>query len=166
MNCSNLTTINLPNCTYIGSNAFYSCTNLSMIDFSNCSYIGSKAFYGCHNLLYANFQQRVTIGSSAFGACSNLSCVKFQQCSYIGSYAFTNCSKLQSIYILDSAVPFLYSYVFGNTPLINSTFLSGVYGSIYVRKSLLFSFKLSSGWSVYSSRFVGLTDEEIANLPF
>ena len=52
--CTNVSYINIPNCSYIGDYAFRSCTNLSYISIPNCSYIGSNAFDNCTNLSSIN----------------------------------------------------------------------------------------------------------------
>ena len=49
-NFTNLVSISLPNCSYIGSYAFTYCNNLSYISIPNCSYIGGSAFYFCSKL--------------------------------------------------------------------------------------------------------------------
>jgi hypothetical protein len=40
----------------------------------------------------------------------------------------------------------------------------GYYGSFYVKESLLASWQAANNWSMYSERFVGLTDAEIVEL--
>jgi len=42
--CENLSEVNFPSCTSIGSSAFYSCRSLSNISFPNCTSIGWYAF--------------------------------------------------------------------------------------------------------------------------
>jgi hypothetical protein len=54
--------------------------------------------------------------------------------------------------------------MFYNTPITNSSYFSGLYGSIFVKQSLLSQWKTASYWSEYTDRFVGLTDEEIEAL--
>ena len=165
--CSSLSSINFPNCSYIGNYAFYDCINLISINLLNCSYIATYAFYNCTNLTTINIPNCSYIGSSAFYSCINLTTIDIPNCSYIGSYAFKYCSRLSSIYLLTFTRPSLQnSNVFSYTPLTDSSYLSDKYGSIYVRQSLLTSFKTGLYWSYFSSRFVGLTDEEITNLNF
>jgi hypothetical protein len=89
----------------------------------------------------------------------------------VGSFAsgvFNSCFNLLSLYILTSAVPTLgASSTFVSTPISNyTTSTGGVHGSIYVKASLLASFKAATRWSAYSARMVGLTDAEIASLSF
>ena len=78
--------------------------------------------------------------------------------------AFASCSTLNSVYLTMSTVPTLQSSdAFFRTPLYNSAY-TGVFGSIFVPTSLLTAYQTATNWAAYSSRFVGLTDEEIAAL--
>ena len=43
-NCSSLTSVSFPVCSYIGNNAFRNCSRLTSVNFPVCSYIGSYAF--------------------------------------------------------------------------------------------------------------------------
>ena len=126
-NFTNLVSISLPNCSYIGSYAFTYCNNLSYISIPNCSYIGSHAFTFCSSLTNSCVQEilntyksystainsgvfqycrRITsldltgytsIGRYAFYDCHNLSYIYLPNCSYIGSYAFNYCFNLSYI---------------------------------------------------------------------
>ena len=95
--CTNLLSINLPNCTTISSEAFRYCSSLQSAYFSKCTTIGYNAFIGCSNLQSISFPICTTIEDLVFQNCSNLSIANFPQCKTIGSYAFTNCFNLQSI---------------------------------------------------------------------
>ena len=69
-----------------------------------------------------------------------------------------NCSNLQSVYLMTSKVCSIHdANAFQNTP-ISSSEQFGHYGSIYVPESLYSSYIASAVWSVYSSRFVSMTD--------
>lgn len=186
--CSNLATISFPKCSYLGSNAFsgcysltaalfpecssiwnnafYSCSHLLTISFPKCLSVGSNAFYGCASLTEAIFPKSRNIGNSAFYNCISLATASFPSCSSIGPSAFTRCMHLLSLYLLTSSVPTLSAVaVFSLTPISGYTAQTGgVHGSIFVKESLLASFKAATNWSVYSARMVGLTDAQIAAL--
>ena len=164
--CSNLISINFPVCTSIGGSAFYSCSNLISINFPVCTSIENYAFYYCSSLTSINFPFCITIGSSAFRGCSHLTSINFPSCTWIGSNAFAGCHRLLSAYFLNSSIPSLQqSIAFGSTPIAGYTsYTSGIYGSIFVRASMLKAFKSATNWAYYSKRMVGLTDEEITNL--
>ena len=80
---------------------------------------------------------------------------------------FGRCYNLLSLYLLHTQVMSLsHINAFSSTPISNYTASTGgVNGSIFVRASLLDAYKTATNWATYSSRFVGLTDEEIAALP-
>ena len=166
-NCSKLTTISFQECGTIGNYAFLSCINLTKISFPACISIGSYAFSGCSRLSEAYFPMCNAIASDAFGFCSGLTAISFPACTILnGTNNFRSCRTLLSAYFLGSSVPSLgNSNAFINTPIDGFTsYTNGVLGSIYVRASLLTSFRSATNWSYYYSRFVGLTDEEIEAL--
>ena len=92
----NIVEANFPNCTTIGSNAFYRCSSLQSANFPVCTSIGNWAFYYCSSLQSANFPVCTSIGNRAFYYCSSLQQVSFPNCSTIVNEAFNNCTKLQS----------------------------------------------------------------------
>ena len=162
--CSILTTINFPVCTTIGVSAFYECRALTSANFPVCTSIGSNAFYYCIALTTISFPACTFIGEYAFYSCRSLISADFPACTSIESNAFKYCSALTSAYFLNSTyITLNNSNAFNNTPMLNSTY-TGTFGSIYVRASMLSSYKTYANWSYYSSRFVGLTDEQIATL--
>ena len=77
--------------------------------------------------------------------------------------AFYGHEQLLSAYFLGSSIPTIGASVFYRTPITNSSYY-GYYGSIYVRASMLTDWQNAIGWTPYSDRFVGLTDEQIAAL--
>ena len=96
------------------------------------------------------------IASYAFYNCSKLTTLSFPQCFVITSYAFTGCPGLISFYLYGNFIAQLgNSNAFMYTPITNSQMANGVYGSIYVKQSLLTSWKTATNWTYYSSRFVG-----------
>jgi hypothetical protein len=154
-NCSNLTSANFPECTYIGSYAFADCLNLTEISFPKCLSFASSAFKNCYKLEEVNLPNCHTLDITTFTSCSNLKSLNFPVCcSVISSYFslsncsnlrhvnygvvpaisstnFSCCKKLESLYLLNTSTNLTASNAFYNTPLINSSYL-GYYGSIYV----------------------------------
>ena len=63
---SDLTTVNLPECTSIGTSTFYRCTNLTTVNLPECTSIGDTAFNSCTNLTTVIFgaDRVVTLMSS------------------------------------------------------------------------------------------------------
>ena len=63
---SDLTTVNLPECTSIGTSTFMNCTNLTTVNLPKCATIGDTAFMKCTNLTTVIFgaDRVVTLMSS------------------------------------------------------------------------------------------------------
>ena len=164
--CSELRRISLPKCSTFSSMAFYSCKSLETIYAPKVKEVGYQCFFMCSNLREINFPECIGISGSAFVNASYLQMVSFPKALAISSYAFQYCYRLLSCYFLGNSVPTLPSTnVFSNTPISTSTsYTQGERGTIYVRASLVESFANATGWKAYSSRIVGLTDEEIAAL--
>lgn len=164
--CLSLSTVYFPKCTTIWSYTFYNCDHLSTTSFPECTTVGENAFYFNTSLLTVNFPKCTAIRQSAFIYCQNLATTSFPKCTTIGSSAFRNCSKLISAYFLGTSVPTLSaSNAFSSTPIAGyTTSTGGVYGSIFVKASLLTAFQSKTNWTYFSSRMVGLTDAEIAAL--
>ena len=167
--CNLLSEANFPEVIVIYSSAFYRCINLTSVSFNKCGIVSAYAFQQCGNLTELQFPHCSTVYGSAFIECSNLSTIYLPECSiFYGGNTFAQCRKLLSVYLLASVVASIgYSTIFSSTPISNyTTYTSGVYGSIFVRASLLSSWKTTSYWTLFSDRFVGLTDEQIAALSF
>lgn len=144
-----ITDENFPTLTNVSDNMFQSCTGISRIVHTTMQYLRADAFADCTSLRVVKLW-----GDSS---------ATLRQFSIS---AFLRCSALESIYLLGNATFGLANRAaFSSTPLSKSTYL-GHFGSIYVPASLLASYKTATNWTYYSSRFVGLTDEEIAALPF
>ena len=156
--CSSLMAASFPSCTAIASSAFYGCQALTTISFPKCTTINPGAFRGCSQLTTVNLPYCTTIQSAVFYGCYALSMVSLPQCTSIGSSAFRNCVNLISLYLMGSSIPTLYlpSLTFNSTPISNYSASAGQFGSIYVPSSLLSSYKTTTGWSLFSSRFVGV----------
>ena len=94
---SYLTSINLPNCTYVGANAFNYCESLTNFILPNCSYLGAGAFHHCLSLTNFSLQNCSYIGNGAFEYCKSLTNVSLPNCTYIDDEAFYYCISLTSI---------------------------------------------------------------------
>ena len=105
-NCSNLTSITIPNgVTSIGDHTFYQCWNLTSITIPNSvTSIGDGAFSGCFNLTSITIPNSVTsIGEYVFSQCFKLSFITIpNSVTSIGENAFCYCSSLTSVTIPNS----------------------------------------------------------------
>lgn len=169
-NCTALETLYAPQCTSIGHLAF---TGISELYMPKCISIGYSAFTSNARILKAHFGSVTSLPYSAFRSCTKLSYLRFDGLSSISasaSYSYTtfyNCSNLISLYLLGSNVCTLgNSNAFSSTPIVGYTSYAGQLGRIYVRESLLTAYQSATNWVYHESRFAGLTDEEIAALPY
>lgn len=182
--CSMLSDIDFPNVESIGTYAFGSCPITKAI-FPKCTSMGSSIF-GTNNIIvqevnygalsslpyqaFSGFSQLTSVSipnceklyTGAFQGCSSLSEVILPKCSWIDGTAFGSCISLESLYILSSSAAILskpnqYITLFSQTKIPTT-------GHIYVPASLVSVYETATEWSAFSSRFEGLTDEEIAEI--
>lgn len=97
-NCSNLTSITLPNSlTKVGDYAFYRCSGLTSIDIpNNVTSIGMYAFQNCIGLTCIDIPNNVTsIGADAFWGCSGLTTIvsEIEKPFEIGTNVFYSSNK-------------------------------------------------------------------------
>ena len=105
------------------------------------------------------------MGYEAFFDCHNLSTIILPKLSFMRSSMFQRCYNLLSVYLLSTSVigGGMNWSIFRSTPISDyTTSTGGVYGSIFVPASLYDSYKTTSGWSAYASRFVSLTEAEVS----
>lgn len=142
-------TVDLPNCLYVGSKAFYYCASLTTVNLPVCTTLYQLAFRNCGNLSYISLPNVVRLSSYCLGYCSALETISLPKCSYVSHRAFYSCTNLQTIYI-GTALSTV-------ATMTHSNALSGCSAlqSIYVPVSLVDSYKTATNWSYYSSKIVG-----------
>ena len=98
--CVSLLTVELVNCTTIGSTAFGSCRELVSVTNTGTGSItlGLSAFDGCISLSSVPFAIS-TIANYAFRGCTSLSSIDLTGVTSIGNNAFLGCTSLTSITI-------------------------------------------------------------------
>ena len=130
MNCTSLTSVNLPNVTTLGHNTFLNCTalqtvnlpgltlldgvqqfrgctNLEQVDIGSVKIISQDCFLNCKALKSVNSGDITSIANDGFYNCSSLTSINTSNCISIGSSAFYGCSALTSIDLSKcSSVPF------------------------------------------------------------
>lgn len=94
---STLQSINLPQATKIGYNAFNKCTGLTSIDLPKVTEIGNRAFAGCTGLTSINLPQVTKIGYNTLQGCTGLTSIDLSQVTKIGNGTFVNCTSLTNI---------------------------------------------------------------------
>ena len=102
-NCGELTSINLKNCTAVGSYAFYGCyllTNVVMPTSTSYTSVEASTFQECYSLADIRLSSSVTeIEAYAFSNCYSLKSVDLRNIAYIRESAFYNCYGLETITI-------------------------------------------------------------------
>jgi hypothetical protein len=97
--CSALTSVNIPNVTSIGENAFAS-SGLTSIDIPKVTSLGGSAFNRCMKLVSVNLPNVTSLDSSStFGSCSALTSVDMPKVTIIKTQTFYSCVALASVNI-------------------------------------------------------------------
>lgn len=136
--------------TRIRPYAFYSYQHSICAEFTGVNEIGSYAFCNCSAPITLGLPLLTTIGTYAFSGCTSLSSIRLPMIQRIESYAFYNCESLQSVYITTDTIPALaHSNAFSNTSIMSS-------GSIFVKPSMLSSFKNADQWSFFADHIIAV----------
>lgn len=117
-----LSTINLPRCSYIGEYAFYK-ARIIQLSLPKCKYIGNGAFKDNLHMSSISLPECEYIGQAAFNAAGqhSLYSVYLPKCKYIGSGAFVNNNGLYSISLPECE--FIDTNAFANEALISELYL-------------------------------------------
>ena len=138
-------TVDLPNCIYVGNNAFFYCTNLTTVNLPACTALHNYAFKSCNNLSYISIPNVTGLSEYCLANCTALQTISLPKCSYLSRYAFLSCSNLNTIYMgteLSTVATMVQSKA-----LLGCSALQ----SIYVPASLVDAYKSAKNWSYYSS---------------
>lgn len=95
--CYNLTTVNLPVCTSIGDYVFYFCSNMTTVNIPKCEYLEMNVFNNCQKMVSFYGPSVSIIGQNCFNGCINLNSIYIPLCHQIENGAFKFCSVLTSI---------------------------------------------------------------------
>lgn len=176
-NCDNISHISLPECKFIGINAFYhngklvsdiylpkcervassaffNCYKLTSIELPSCSAVGSNAFDQCISLTYISLPSCVYVYDSAFRSCTALYNIELPECWWVSNYAFTSCTSLTTVSI-PNAITFGLN-TFMNCTNLQEAYLpscSSVASNMFIGCHLLSSVTLTSCISVYNQGF-------------
>ena len=95
--CTSLLSVTMPKVTNIDFRVFGGCTNLTSLEILEVTRIGGSAFESCTNLQAINMPKLTTMDSRAFENCTSLIDIKVPKLTTIQGYAFDNCKNLTTI---------------------------------------------------------------------
>ena len=174
-------TVNLPECTSVGTYGFYGCTGLTDVNIPKCESIGSYSFYGCSYLTSVNAPLAETLSAQAFRNCARLVNVVFPSVETVRGTVFYGCSRLvtvdfhsltnfngDSVFAVCSELKAL---IIRNTESVvtlsgtnvfsSSTMGASGIGYVYVPSALVETYKSATHWSSYASKIRALEDYTI-----
>lgn len=164
-----VSSIDLPNCSEIGEQAFSMNAQLSSINLPKCEIIGNSAFDMC-NLTSIDLPNCLEIGIGGFGNNMQLSSVNLPKCEIIYGFAISGSEALTSVelpnikFIADYAFAFnmnLKTITIGNTESVCilealTAFEGTSIETIYVPNNLVGQYKSDIVWGQIAHIIVGI----------
>ena len=146
--CTQLTSINLTNATFIGQEAFLGCTNLVDIKIPMVTDISMRSFYRCKGITKLEMYSATSIGSEAFYNCSGITMVDTMELADISTNAFNGCSNLDTFIIrnYNTMCELLATSAFTNTPIASGT------GYVYVPMIMYELYIENSVWKTFANQ--------------
>ena len=137
-------TVNLPNCTSIGSYAFRGCSGITSFNAPKVTSLNSYAFYGCSGLIGVNFPAATSVGGTCFYQCTKLVRADFgAKCKTLNGSALAYCSKLETLIL---------RYTEGVVSIATNTFSGANFdGYVYVPAALLADYEANESWASYTT---------------
>jgi hypothetical protein len=110
---NHLNSLNAPNVTSIGKEAFKACRSLISLDLPLVTSTAYWSFQDCTSLVRVNLPVLTSIGEESFRYCLSLTTVNFPAVTNIGLKAFFECYYLTTLYLGET--PPILDKVFQNT---------------------------------------------------
>lgn len=159
----NLTKVDLPLITSMGSGSFNQCNKLVDVNLPMVTEMGASNFEACHGLqkLYFPSLEKMTGWGYTFNVCSGLAKVWLPVIKEISApNGFVSCGRLLTMIIGTNTVCTLSNTnVFNNTPISGNTDMTnGELGYIYVPKALIEDYKVATNWAAYANQFRAIED--------
>lgn len=152
-NTTGIVTLDLPNVTTIGEQAFFSCTTLTNINIPNVTSLPNSCFYQATSLKSLNLPKCTSLGTTCIRSCTSLETADMGVLKYIPAWTFTDCSVLTKLILrrTDAICSLAKTNALDNTPIAKGT------GYVYVDDNLIETYKTNSTWSTYASQIVGIS---------
>lgn len=153
-NTTGIITLDLPNVTTIGEQAFFSCTSLTNINIPNVTTLGNSVFYESKGLKRLEMPLLTTIGTTCIRSCTSLEYADVGVLKNIPAWTFTDCSVLTKLILrrTDAICNLTKTNALDNTPIAKGT------GYVYVVDDLIEKYKTNSTWSTYASQIKGISE--------
>lgn len=150
---TNIQTVDLPTCSYVGDYAFNNCQLLQTVDLPVCTRVGGYAFSYCLSLKSISLPVCSSVAYEAFWNCRSLPSISLPVCKFIDNYAFEQCSRLKYVYVGGE--------ISDVCNLNNTNAFNGCSRLIYivVPGSLVESYKTATNWAYYSDKIVSSIPE-------
>jgi hypothetical protein len=140
--------------TSIAAYAFSECTNLTSVDLPNVTLIKDYAFNKCSNLANVSIPSLVTMNQRAFYFCTKIAKLDLPNLTSMAQYALAQCQYLVTLILRSETVCTLANTnALTNTPIAKATT-----GYIYVPSALVESYKSATNWSTYASQIRAIED--------
>ena len=147
--CAALTTVEIPNATYVCQKGFNGCSELQNVSIPKVSTLYDSAFNSCKKLKSIVMPAIYNMTSACFENCTALEMVDIHTVCPIKARNFYGCSALKALIIRGttgvSAMSLTDSLI--NTPITNGN------GYIYVPSALIDSYKAANNWSNFADQF-------------
>ena len=161
-----LKSVDFPNITQIGVNAFYNCTEITSFNAPKLTHIGNYGLYNVSNLANINFPVITRIDTQALRQCRKITKAMFPKLNSLGTYALSRCNvlavadlglittiqancfaesyNLKTIILrkTDSITTLSATSAFTSTPFASN----GSGGTIYVPQALIEDYKTATNW--------------------
>ena len=170
-----LESVDLPEVTTIGNEAFYDCTNLKNVNMPKLTKVNMDSFRNCDSLTDLSLPSLTNLGQQGFYSCNNLTNLFIPNILTVNTHGFMNCTSLEIIdlglanlvYNFCSYCTKLKAIILRKTdaickamaaPSFSGTLLASGQGFIYVPSALVDTYKTASNWSAHASLFRPLED--------
>lgn len=161
-----LKSVDFPNITQIGVNAFYNCTEITSFNAPKLTHIGNYGLYNVSNLANINFPVITRIDTQALRQCRKITKAMFPKLTSLGTYALSRCNvlavadlglittiqancfaesySLKTIILrkTDSITTLSATSAFTSTPFASN----GSGGTVYVPQALIEDYKTATNW--------------------
>ena len=140
-----LTTVDLPNVTTVGKEAFSGCSVLENVNLPNAQFIGRDAFYMCMNLAKLSLPKVTVIDIEAFDSCSALKELDSPSVTAVGRGILQDTNKSVEIVRLPATPPRIQTTSFNN--VVNDACV------FYIPRGSLAAYQSATNWSTLTGKY-------------